>query len=187
MNASEGHTPVLYRLKQRRACARYAAHFLAVNGVGVLTSVLALARPPFQVIRYALAALEAVTRACGPAGCDVCCSLLQTPLYTLYWLTFTEGCTPQTIHTIATQTDAEWALIAFDCALVQVAMGWWCPPLPASWSPPPKDVKANGVMPKRSSKEQVLRSRRMPLVVWLQVYVAFLSCKLEGLSPAVNC
>ena len=52
------------------AC-RYAAHFLAVNGVAVLTSVLALARPPFQVIRYALAALEAVTRVCGPAGCDV--------------------------------------------------------------------------------------------------------------------
>ncbi len=52
-------------------CARYAAHFLAVNGVAVLSSVLALARPPFQVVRYALAALEAVTRACGPAGCDV--------------------------------------------------------------------------------------------------------------------
>lgn len=58
-------------LKKLCACGRYAAHFLAVNGVAVLTSALALARPPFQVIRYALAALEAVTRVCGPAGCDV--------------------------------------------------------------------------------------------------------------------
>jgi hypothetical protein len=50
---------------------RYAVRFLAVNGVGSLTAALGLARPPFAVIRYALAALEALTRACGPAGCEV--------------------------------------------------------------------------------------------------------------------
>ena len=38
----------------------------------------------------------------------------------------------------------------------QVAMGWWCPPLPASWSPPPKIARANGAVTNRSSKEQVL-------------------------------
>ena len=58
-------------LSTASACDRYAAHFLAVNGVAVVTSCLALARPPFRVLRYALAALEAATRVCGPAGCDV--------------------------------------------------------------------------------------------------------------------
>ena len=51
--------------------SRYAMHFLVANGAGALTAALALARPPFCVVRYALAALEAVTRACGPAACEV--------------------------------------------------------------------------------------------------------------------
>ena len=76
-----------------------------------------------------------------------------------------EGSTPK-----VSQNRREWRgmvwLVVLDCAHVQVAMGWWCPPLPPSWSPPPKDAKANGVMPKRSSKEQVLQCRRMSLVVW---------------------
>lgn len=50
---------------------RYAARFLAVNGAGALSAALGLARPPFSVIRFALAALEAATRACGPAGCEL--------------------------------------------------------------------------------------------------------------------
>jgi hypothetical protein len=59
---------------------RYAARFLAVNGACSLTAALALARPPVSVIRYAIAALEAVTRACGPAGCEVALGWWTPPL-----------------------------------------------------------------------------------------------------------
>ena len=79
------------------AC-RYAAHFLAVNGVAALTSTLALARPPFQVIRYALAALEAVTRACGPAGCDVSPASAWHTLHMRERLPFSDLCHPACMH-----------------------------------------------------------------------------------------
>ncbi len=51
-----------------------------MNGAGALTAALALARPPVSVIRYAIAALEAVTRACGPAGCEVALGWWAPPL-----------------------------------------------------------------------------------------------------------
>ena len=93
------------------AC-RYAAHFLAVNGVAVLTSVLALARPPFQVIRYALAALEAVTRVCGPAGCDVSPALAWHILHLRERLPFSGLCHPACMHTGLqyTSTDGQYSV-----------------------------------------------------------------------------
>lgn len=60
--------------------SRYAARFLAVNGAGALTSALGLARPPGSVIRYAMIALEAATRACGAAGCEIVLGWWAPPL-----------------------------------------------------------------------------------------------------------